>query len=337
MRKTVVCVVIAVFVACSYITAEETGKRRVAVMDLKGDTALPELGMRLAEIMRILITEFHGYKSMDRSMLVQIAEKKSMVFGSINDAAAAVDLLDGENVDVVIVGSIGLLQRKHSVNVKLINPANGSIIRAAGVEFEEMHEVRVLFRGLLQRILDMQNISGKPYISENEIRGLEKKSHTALSLSIGSTVVEGAIIGTSLLLSQTQNPYYAVTGAAMLLPPIAPLYTGDWDHTPYTIGFSAGSGFFVFVGSLLRGKSDDSAFRHGFGTFLLYNGIVMKGISVFMDILSAPRAVKRYNRDLRAGYFIARQEKKSPPVIFPVFGKNYLGLHCTVSFNAGSN
>ena len=307
------------------------GKINIAIMELQNNTRDAELPLRLAELLRIIVTEFKGYTVIDSSVYAEVARKKEIDYSKACDAAGAVALLAGQGVDVILIGSLGYLGRQFSLDIKLINPVNGDIIRGSGIEFSGLNDIRNLLRGVLQKILDMQNVAGRPVKTEYQIKNLEKKSHIALNLSIFNAVSEGTFLGLALSIPQERNQFNIWTGLAMIPPPLASIYAEDWSYTPVTIGFSAGSGVFTFVGSALRVNNQGDRSRKNFGNFLVYVGGIMKATSVLVDIIRAPIGVREYNKRLRNNYFIAdtgvKKRSRVNICVIPVLQKEYAGCN----------
>ncbi len=283
------------------------------VLDFANATEDAELGRQSAEIVRVIIPDFPKFRVVDRGILRAAFEAKKLSMNTILDSGAGILMAQEMKADYLVVGSVGKLIQTYSLNLKLIETTTGTVVKAGGVEFRDMLEIRQVARGLLGKILNDGQVSGKPVVTEGEFQKKMKKPGVAMSLAIGSTIVQAAALGGAVLLSPENNPSHVFTSFAMLLPSITPIYTENWAVAPYVIGFSVGSGVFNFVGYALydsypkTGATDADAFKRGFGVALFVVAAFLKVGAVILDIATASSSVDEYNDQLRRKYFITMQ------------------------------
>ena len=300
---------------------------RVVVFDFKNGTEHIELGRQVAEMSRVIIPGFKGFEVIDRGIMKAKISEKGMNIDEITDSGTGSEVGKLFDSDFFIVGNIGRLGNVFSLNIKLIDSETGSVIIAEGLEFESLVEVRKIVRGILSNILGYGGVAGKPVIDEEEFEKLKKDTSIALSLSIGSTIVQAAALGVALSIPEEDDPTHIWSSLALLVPPVTPIYTEDWGLAPYTIGFSVGGGVFNFVGRSLIENAGGDAFRNIFGVVLVIAGGGAKIYSVVLDILNSTSSVENYNNSLEENYFITENIR-----IYPTLADEYAGLGVVARF-----
>ena len=291
----------------------------VAVFNLRNNSDIPGTGERISEIIRVLIPDFRPYIVIDNSVLSRWAQKNNQEFSNITGINDAMRIVSAHDVPLILTGDICKLGGKYSINLKLADSKTGTLLQASGMEIDDILNIRTVVRGLLERILEKRNVSGKPVLTEYQLQQLEKKNFISLGIGVATTIVNAAAFGGTAMLSEKQNPYHIFTSASLLLPPLAPLYTEDWEITPLTLGFSAASGICNFIGYAFIDNGSTAAAR-GFGRVLRYEAGLTKILSMSIDIIRVPHSVRKYNSKLKTRYYITRKEKprlEILPLIYP--------------------
>jgi len=299
----------------------------VAVFDFKNQTEHEELGRQIAEITRVIIPEFRRFEVIDRGMMRAKIAEKGMGIDEVLDSGMGFEAVKLVDSDYFIVGDVGRLGNMYSLNIKLVDSKTGTVVKASGLEFENMLEIRKIVRGLLSNVLGYGKVSGKPVISEDEYEKRKKEPFIALSISVGSTIVQAASLGAALLIPAKDDPNHLWPSLAKIIPPATPIYTEDWNITPYIIGFSVGGGVFNFVGRSLINNSQGDAFRNIFGIVLIIGGVSAKIYSVVTDILNSTSSVENYNNSLKEKFFISNSIQ-----IYPVISNEFAGLGVMTRF-----
>jgi hypothetical protein len=191
------------------------------------------------------------------------------------------------------------------VNVKLLDASSLTVVKAEGLEFESLLEIRRILRSLLANVLGHGRVSGRPVVSQVQLDAMQKHSSASLSISIGSIILQAAAFGLALAFPGSGELKRLWPSLALLVPPLTVLYTRDWDIAPYTIGFAVGAGTFNFIGRLLWDNANGDAIRIGVGVFLIIMGAGAKIYSVILDVLRATASVTRYNERLRGRYYVS--------------------------------
>lgn len=291
----------------------------MVVLDFANNSDDPELGRQIAEIVRVIVPDFPRFRVVDRGVLRSALEAKRMSIDKVLDSGTGIEAARELKAEYLLVGTIGKLRETHSLNLKLIDTATGTVVKAGGVEFRDMMEIRQVARGLLVKILNDGQVSGKPVITEFEFKNKKKNPGVAMSLTIGSTIVQAGLLGGAVLLKPEYNPSHVFTSLALLIPSITPIYTENWNVAPYVIGFSIGSGVFNFVGYALydsypsTGATDADVFKRGFGVTLFVVAAFLKVGAVILDVVTATASVDEYNEQLRKNFFITLREKSGEP------------------------
>jgi TolB-like protein len=136
------------------IFSEDKAKKEtwiIAVFDFKNNTEHKELGRQVAEITRVLIPDFRKFQVIDRGILRSILERKKQDIDRTLDSGAAITAAKDAKSDYFIIGSIGRLAKTFSLNMKLIDTKNGQVLKAGGLEFENMLDLRKIIHSLLEK------------------------------------------------------------------------------------------------------------------------------------------------------------------------------------------
>ena len=329
MRRLLATMGFLAFLHIGAFTGQVIGEMTyMAVFDFKNQTQHEEIGRQLAEMARVIIPEFKGFEVIDRGIIETAIAEKGMDINEVTDSGMGFTSARLVDSDYFIVGNIGMLGTMYSLNIKLIDSENGSVIKAEGLEFESLLRVRKLMSGLLSKILGYGRVTGKPVLDEVEFETMKKDSSIALNISVGSTIVQAAALGAALIVPEEDDPTHLLASLAMIIPPLTPIYTEDWALAPFTIGFSVGSGVFNFVGRSLIEKAGDDPFRSTFGVVLVALSGAAKIYSVINDVVSSTASVEKYNDSIRSQYFISSINFQT----YPVVTEEYVGLGLLAKF-----
>jgi len=278
---------------------------RIIVLDFRNKTEHAELGRQIAEMVRVIVPETPGFEVIDRGVIASRLAEQGQRIEDQTDSGAAAEIGKLFESEFMLVGDVGRLGEVYTVNVKLIDSRSLTVIKAEGLEFETVLELRKIMRGLLVNILGHGRVSGRPVISQRQLESMEKHSSVSLSISIASIIAQAVAFGLALAFPGTGDLRRLWTSLGLLVPPLTVLYTADWDIAPYTVGFSIGAGTFNFVGRLLWDHAAGDPIRVAFGVAMIVLGAGAKLYSVILDIVRATASVKRFNERLRGRFYVS--------------------------------
>ncbi|MBL8992792.1 MAG: hypothetical protein JNM63_05585, partial [Spirochaetia bacterium] len=114
----------------------------MVVLDFANGTEDPEIGRQAAEIVRVIIPDFPRFRVVDRGVLRSALEAKRMQVNQVLDSGTGIEVARELKAEYLLVGSISKLLQNYSLNLKLIDTSSGTVMKAGGVEFRDMLEIR---------------------------------------------------------------------------------------------------------------------------------------------------------------------------------------------------
>ena len=278
--------------------------KRILVFNFRNSTEFPSIGGQLSDMVRVLIPELKGFQVIDDGIVRDKAAESGINLDQVTDSGTGAKVARQFDAEYFIVGDIGRLGDVFTTNIKVVSTLGSNIIKAEGLEFENLVEVRKIVRGLLMNILSQGQVSGKPIISETELNHLAKNPAVSLSYAIASVIIQAAVFGLALAFPIQWDNRHLLASIALMIPPLTVLYTRDWNLAPYTIGFSVSAGIFNFIGRLLWDLSAGDWVRIMFGILLVVVGAGAKIYSVVIDVLKSTASTKRFNEELQKEYYV---------------------------------
>jgi TolB-like protein len=132
----------------SVLAAEQ--KMRVAVFefDVKGDLGIKDAGSIIAESLITSLTQSNAFALKERLLLKKILEEQSLSSTGIINRETAVEIGKLYGVEGIIAGSITKWGNLIQVNARLIGTKDGSVLRGAMIEANNINEIPLLINAL---------------------------------------------------------------------------------------------------------------------------------------------------------------------------------------------
>lgn len=133
-------------------------KMRVAVFefDVKGDLGIKDAGSIIAESLITSLTQSNAFALKERVLLKKILEEQSLSGTGIISKETAAEIGKLYGVEGIITGSITKWGRLIQVNARLIGTKDGSVLRGAKIETNDIHEIPFLINALAADISQPQ-------------------------------------------------------------------------------------------------------------------------------------------------------------------------------------
>lgn len=196
-------------------TAGAEEKQKLAVMNLRVDTSLPE-GMDKT-LNEILLTEFHKSArfevlgTSDIAALLQMEEQKAML-GACDDDSCLAELGGALGVAWMAVPSIGAVGERYVINLKLLDVNQAKVLSRVN-EYVDREEDKII-NGITKAVQHLLGALGGPIAGTpaGETTGMQVAPWVTLGLGVAAAGAGGVLGG--LALQDDKAAADAVQGSA---------------------------------------------------------------------------------------------------------------------------
>lgn len=183
----------------------------VVEFDVKGEFEVRDAGAMIAEMLITSLGNHNTFSLKERVLLKKIVQEQALGSSGVINPKSAVEIGKIYGVQAIVTGSVMKWGRIIQVNARLLDAANGTVIRTASIEAINLEEIPKKIELLAAHLID-----------KSEKNNDEQKAEPIIPKKVTEKLISDAPIK-----PQEINPY-----------PSVPLMEGTWRIRPIKDGYS---------------------------------------------------------------------------------------------------